>query len=243
MSSIEIKNLTIKRKDFELLCPKLTIKENEKVAILGENGSGKTTLLLALTGNIEKFSGSIELFGKPILSYRESKRAKLVSFLPQFSDMLFNNSVFDVVLLGRYAQNGGVFTKQDIEKTKSILYGFDLLKFKDKGYYELSGGEKRRVMVAKTINQDALIDVFDEPFANMDIKHSIKILKMIQKRQKTTIASLHDINFALAFFDRIIALKGGKIIFDGAKDEITKEVVDEVYEINSRIVDNRFIFV
>ncbi len=242
MCSIRIDNLFIKRGNFKLKCEHLFINKGEKVAVLGENGSGKTTFLLAVSGNVENFEGKIELFDKAILSYKEKERAKLISFLPQFGDILFNNTVFDVVLLGRYGQNNGIFRKDDFNKTEKMLSDFDLMKFKNRGFHELSGGEKRRVFLAKTMNQEAVIDILDEPFANMDIKYSLYMLEIMQKMKKTTIASLHDINIAMVFFDRLIVFKKGEIIFDGPKSSITKEVVDEAYEVSCRILDNRFMF-
>ncbi len=243
MAEIEIKNLTIEQGDFKLRCDKLSINKEEKVAILGENGSGKTTLLLAISGNMPIQNGSVYLCSKPVSYYKGKEKAKMISFLPQFSDVLFNMDVFNAVLYGRYAQTESIFTMDDYKQTKHIISTFDLEHLKTRGYHELSGGEKRRVMIAKTINQNAKIDILDEPFANMDIKHSLHILKYLKENKKTIIASVHDINLAIAFFDRIVILKKGKIIFNDKTDRIDKEIVDEAYEVDSNVCNARFLFV
>lgn len=154
MAKLEALNVSLKRDRFVLHIDKWTVEDKEKVAVLGENGSGKTTLLEVLSGNLKADKGCVLVDGKDIGRLNKKEKARIVSFLPQFSDVLFSQSVYDIVLLGRYPYSKGYFTDEDKTKTLEVLREFDLLDVKDVGYFELSGGQKRRVMIARSINQD-----------------------------------------------------------------------------------------
>ncbi len=241
MCLIDVNGLNVEFGDFKLNYDRLCIEESLKIAIIGENGSGKSTLLLALSGNLH-YQGDIKLLSKQISLYSNKQKAKHIAFLPQFSDILFGFSVFEVVLFGRYANVGLAFNKEDYDATYKTLGLFNLTKLKDRSYKTLSGGEKRRVMIARTFNQNAEIFMLDEPFANLDIKHTLNIIKTFKTINKTIIASIHDINLAVCFFDIAIVLKKGKVLFSDSVYKLNKEVVDEAYEIDCRIHNNRFMF-
>ncbi|WP_022670044.1 ABC transporter ATP-binding protein [Hippea alviniae] len=239
MKAVEIENLSIERESFSLKIKKLTIEEGQKVAILGENGSGKTTLLLAIAGFIES---NIRVFSKDISNLKPIDKASILSFLPQFSDFSLNSTAFKVVLLGRYHIKNGLFDEEDLKNTEEILEKLKMKHLARKQFKALSGGQKRLILIAKTINQDSKVMVFDEPLSSVDIKYSKIVAEYLKSLRKTIISSVHDINLALAYFDRVIILKDGRIIFDDSPNKITKEVIDEAYEINSISCSNRFIF-
>ncbi len=229
---IEIKNLKFCLEKFKLEIDFLKIEKNQKVAVLGENGSGKTTFLNLLSG-FYKTEKSIKILDKFIEDINFHERAKLISYLPQFPDILFNFSVFETVLFGRYPHlKGFSYSKEDFEKTERILEKFSLEKFKHKSFAKLSGGEKKRVMLARALNQESEILLFDEPFANLDIKHSVEFLKILKDIKKTVICSIHDINLAVNGFKRFIFFKKGKIIYDIEKEELNEKILFEVFEVN-----------
>ncbi|AEA34556.1 ABC transporter ATP-binding protein [Hippea maritima] len=242
MAKLEVFNLKLKRNRFELSVDRLVIENTEKIAVLGENGSGKTTLLEVISGNLKDYSGNVLIDGSDIEQLKKKTKARMVSFLPQFTDVLFSQTVYELVLLGRYPHSSGYFTEQDKKKTLEVLEEFGLLDIKDVGYFELSGGQKRRVMIARTVNQDAALSIFDEPFANLDIKHSLSILNRMSLTKKTIIASIHDVNLAVAFFDRIIILKNGSIIFLGKPLDLNTEVLHEAFGVDFKSCSDRFVF-
>ncbi len=239
MRAIEIENLLIKRDNFTLNIKKLNIEEKEKVAILGENGSGKTTLLLAIAGFL---NSNIRVFSKEISKLKPLKRASYISFLPQFSDFSLDSDTFRVILLGRYPTKEGLFDKEDIKKTEEIIEKLKIKHLAEKRFKNLSGGQKRLALIAKTINQDSKVMVFDEPLSYIDVKYSKIVAEYLKSLNKTVISSVHDINLAIAYFDRIIILKKGRVIFDNIPSKLDKETIDEAYEIDSINCNNRFVF-
>jgi iron complex transport system ATP-binding protein len=240
---LTINNLYFERKDFKIKVPHLKLITGEKVALLGENGSGKSTLFNILTGLITNIKGSIAYNGQLLNKISILNRARIFAYLPQFFDVIFNFTVFDIVLFGRfpYLWKHNI-TKDDRTKTDAMLKKFNLEDLKHKKWEEISGGEKKRTIIAKTLNQETDIIFFDEPMSMLDIKHQIFFLQLISSFDKLIITSAHNINLAKDYFDRFIFLKKGSIIADLKRNEINEEILSKTFDVNVKSTNNFFIF-
>jgi len=233
MANIKIKDLFYHRSDFSLAISSLVIHEGEKVALMGENGCGKSTLIHLLAGLIQPSNTSIFYDSEPLRTIPHNKRAHLFSVLPQFSDISFPFTVFDVAILGRFIHLvGSDYQQQDKDKTTDVLERLDILKYRDRSFAELSGGEKRRVMIARVLNQEAPIVFLDEPNASLDIRHTLDIFEHLQQLPQTVVTSMHDVNLAMRYFDRFLFFKNGGIMFDVLRKDVTTELLAEVYDVS-----------
>lgn len=231
MAELRVENLRFSRGDFQLQLDDLTVQPGEKVAILGENGCGKSTLLQLLCG---------VLHGKGKICYDDQilnripvpARAQIFSLLPQFSEVIFPFSVAEVVLFGRFPHaQGNSFSSADKQLSEQQLAKLDLLHLRDRQFNQLSGGEKRRVMLARVLNQQAPIIYLDEPNAGLDIRHTLEIFELLTARNETVIAPVHDINLAERFFERFLLLKKGRLLADVPREQLTPELLTETYDV------------
>ncbi|GAB7140971.1 ABC transporter ATP-binding protein [Deferribacterales bacterium RsTz2092] len=235
MELICLKDIRLVRGDWVLALNALEISAGEKVAILGENGSGKTTVLQIIAGLL-KASGQIELVSDGSVyswhSLGAEERAKHLSYLPQRTDVLFNLNVSDIVRL-RY---GVPFSAARLEEVVNIL---SLAGLMSRRYSELSGGERRRVMLVRALLSDAPFVLLDEPTAPFDMRHTEQTMRYLMSLPCAVVASIHDINVAARYFTRFILLKEGKIIFDGG--QLNAEKLEETYNMPIRTCGNHFI--
>ncbi len=231
MAELRVENLKFSRGDFLLHLDDLTIEPGEKVAILGENGSGKSTLLQLLCGVLQG-KGKISYAGRDLPKIPVAERARLFSLLPQFSEVIFPFSVEEVVLFGRFPHaQGNSFSDEDKKFSEQQLAKLDLLQLRDRQFNQLSGGEKRRVMLARVLNQQAPIIYLDEPNASLDIRHTLEIFELLTGRPETVISPVHDINLAERFFERFLLLKEGKLLADVSRDQLSPQLLTETYDV------------
>ncbi len=231
MAELRVENLEFSRGDFRLQLDKLQIQPGEKVAVLGENGSGKSTLLQLLCGVLHG-TGKIFYAGQGLQNIPVAQRARLFSLLTQFSEVIFPFSVEEVVLFGRFPHaQGNSFSAEDRSLSEQQLEKLDLLQLRDRQFNQLSGGEKRRVMLARVLNQQAPIIYLDEPNASLDIRHTLEIFELLRDRDETVISPVHDINLAERFFERFLLLKQGQLLADVRREELTPELLTETYDV------------
>lgn len=231
MAELRVENLQFRRGDFNLQLDQLQIQPGEKVAILGENGSGKSTLLQLLCGTLHG-QGKIFYGERPLPKIPIAERAHLFSLLPQFSEVIFPFSVEEVVLFGRFPHSqGNSFSEEDKKLSEEHLTKLDLLQLRHRQFNQLSGGEKRRVMLARVLNQQAPIIYLDEPNASLDIRHTLEIFELLTSRNEMVISPVHDINLAERFFERFLLLKQGKLLADVSREQLTPELLTETYDV------------
>lgn len=222
-----------------------SIKKSSICAILGPNGSGKSTLLKVLDKLLKPQKGTVLIENENLDKLSLRMAAKKIAYLSQETDISFSFSVFDIVLAGR-AHNVGYLSQpsiQDLEiAQKAIsLVGIDHLK--NKIYTQLSGGQKRLVLIAQTIAQQAKILLFDEPTNHLDFSNQYVILNLIKNLIKnnhlTAIITLHDPNLAVWFSDTIIMIKNGSLLNYGpTKTIMTAQNLSELYDEKITILNN-----
>nr|WP_078556726.1 heme ABC transporter ATP-binding protein [Bacillus alkalicellulosilyticus] len=194
-----------------------SVKIGEILGILGPNGSGKTTLMNMITGAIPVIKGQIYLYDKPITSYSSKELARIVAVLPQKTHTAFSYSVYEVVSLGRYPYQKGlfqVFTEEDASVVEQAMRQTGVWHYKDKPLQSLSGGEQQRVMLARALAQQPKLLLLDEPTNHLDISYQMSLLDTLknwsQENELTVISILHDVNMASMYCDRLLLLDKGK---------------------------------
>lgn len=211
-----------------------TVADGEMVALLGPNGTGKTTLLRTLNGILARSGGTVLLDGHE--STRCSRRdiARFFGYVPQRGEML-RLTVFDAVLLGRRPHLGWTVEERDLEKVGAALEALALEPLALRYLDELSGGEFQKVLIARALVQEPKMLLLDEPTSSLDLKNQMDILAtlkhVVRGHGMSALASLHDLNTALRFADRLLLLRGGIIMAACTPDELTSATIEAVYDV------------
>lgn len=200
----------------------------EVAAIIGPNGAGKTTLLRVVTRELTTASGRVQLAGQPQAEWSLAQRARQLAALPQSSSLNFPFTVAEVVALGRSPHSTGQAI--DAAIVTAALSALDMTHLRDRLYTHLSGGEKQRAQLARVMAQiwraedaGARLLLLDEPTASLDLGHQQQLMQCVRDFAAQGVAVLmvlHDLNLALSFADRLLALQCGRLIADGPAAEV-----------------------
>ncbi|MED3662233.1 ABC transporter ATP-binding protein [Ureibacillus sp. FSL K6-8385] len=235
---IEIKGLTKKYGNKPVVSDvSLTIRPHAITSFIGPNGAGKSTLLSMVSRLIDADTGEVLLDNKNVKSWKSSELAKRVSILKQSNFLNVRLTVRELVSFGRYPYSKGRLTPEDEQYVEKAIEYMNLKEIEDKYLDQLSGGQRQRAFIAMVIAQDTDYILLDEPLNNLDMKHSVQIMKilrqLVDELGKTVVIVLHDINFASVYSDYIVALKNGKVVKNGPTDEIiNSEALREIYDMN-----------
>ena len=226
----------------------LELSQGEVGILLGKNGSGKTTLFKTLLGLVKPQKGSIAFQGENILKLNRLQRARRIGYVPQ--DIQFGAlTVFDSVLMGRISYFGIRAGKEDYEAVEKLLADMGLLELAHRNVEELSGGERQKIAIARAMAQEPQMMVFDEPTGNLDIANEQLIIREAKKLAKekniAILASLHDLNQALALGDKFFFLKDGIVKYAGGKEVFTPEVIKDIFDADVELLekDERMVIV
>ena len=208
----------------------------EFCGIVGPNGSGKTTLLKLLSKLIKPVEGSIELGGRDLAGMSVREMAKEVAVVPQETSITFPFRVIEVVLMGRAPYLGGFRFEgpEDLEIARRAMELTGINRLADRYFFELSGGEKQMVIIARALAQQAGVMLLDEPTAFLDIRHQVEIYDLIKglnlEKGLTVVSVLHDLNLASLYCDWLIMLDRGRVYRMGKAEEVlTYANIREVY--------------
>lgn len=242
---IKIKELSFSYGEREILnALEVHIKKGKMTGILGPNGCGKSTFLKNILGYLSPNSGEVIFNGKNAIELSKKDKAKIISLVPQKSNLMTNMSVKDFVLMGRLPHlksNWSGYSFDDLKKVEDNLRMLDLEKFSERVAVSLSGGEFQRVLLARALTQDPEILLLDEPTSALDLNHAVELLNKVKnlvlKKSLTSVAVLHDLNLAAMFCDELIMMKDGVIKFHGTPEEVlTESNLKEVYNLKSRVI-------
>ena len=245
MTELSLKNISITGR---LMDACLHLKAGELVVILGPNGAGKTTLLKTAMGLIEPDSGQVFCAGINSQALSPIERARHISYLPQIRPMAWPNTVRDVVALGRYSHGASLGRLKQADKiaVDAAIAACDLGHLSARRVDNLSGGELARMHCARAFAAQAPLLIADEPVAALDLRHQFRIMDLMQDyvtQGGGALIVLHDINLAAKYADRLIWIKGGRIIAKGSpKATLTPERLAQIYDIRAR-VDGKDIWV
>lgn len=220
----------------------LTVNDGDFLCIIGLSGAGKSTLLRSINKMHTIQSGSILVNGDDI-SKAKGKKLRLIrrniGMIFQSFNLVSRSSVYKNVLAGRVGYHStfstlfGIYSKNE---KMLALQSLDKLGILDKAFIradQLSGGQQQRVALARALTQEPKIILADEPVASLDPVTTISVMDDFAKINRefgiTIVANMHHVDLAIKYANRIIGIKAGKIVFDGTSDEITDEVLFNIY--------------
>lgn len=217
-----------------------SVQEGEIFGIIGPNGSGKTTLMQLISRGLSPFSGRVSLLSKDVKDYHPKEFARLVAVLPQNGEVSFSYTVKEIVALGRYAHQIGLFnftTPTDEEVIEQAMKETNVSQFAHAAFHSLSGGERQRVLLARALAQEPKLLLLDEPTNHLDISHQMSLLDSLRswskERDLTVVAILHDLNMASLYCDRLLLLNHGETVsLEKPKHVMNEKRLQTVYEAN-----------
>ena len=222
------------------------IPKGEFAAIVGPNGSGKSTLMRCIDGILKPRKGTVFVENEDIHHFDRHARARTFGYVPQEARNTPPATVFDTVMMGRKPYIGWSAKEQDKSITAQIIKQLNMEDIAMKDVNKLSGGQRQRVFIARALAQQPNILLMDEPTANLDLRHQLEVLKLLQnvtKENITTLVAIHDLNLAAQYCSTFIMLKEGKIFASGGKEILTRENIENLYNIRVNIFhDNENVF-
>lgn len=222
----------------------LEVEPGELVGMIGPNGAGKTTLLRLIDGILTPDTGEIELDGTPVAALSSKDLSRRVAVVPQHTTLSFDFSIRDVVAMGRHPYTGrfdriGPSERQLVEAAMYRTHVHDLA---ERPFSEVSGGERKRVLIARAIAQETPAMLVDEPTASLDINHQLAVFELLEELvadEKAILAAIHDLDLAARYCDRLLLLDRGSIVAAGDPAEVlTPDLLHTAYGVETSIEEN-----
>lgn len=215
------------------------VKDGQRLCILGPNGCGKTTLLRGIMGMLP-INGSVYVDGCNIKSFSARQKGQKIAMLSQMSDTYFSYTVYETVMLGRYAhQKRGVLSSADESDRRAVRESLErvgMLEFKDRQITELSGGQLQRVFLARTFAQTPEVILLDEPTNHLDLKYQVELMNSLKEwvsaGRRCVVGVLHDINLALSFADTVLLMEQGEAKAYCAVENLDLDLVSRIYQLD-----------
>jgi len=202
-------------------------------ALVGVNGSGKSTLFKAIMGFIPAAKGDIRLLGRNV---KEALRENLVAYVPQSEevDWSFPVLVEDVVMMGRYGHMGFFrhASAADRQAVKDALTRVNMLDYRHRQIGELSGGQRKRVFLARALAQDGRVILLDEPFTGVDVKTEeqiVALLRELRDEGRVMLVSTHNLGSVPEFCDRTVLVKGTVLAYGPTETTFTRENLEKAF--------------
>ncbi|MGE7113513.1 heme ABC transporter ATP-binding protein [Lysinibacillus sp. NPDC047702] len=216
----------------------IQIREKQFVGLIGPNGSGKSTLLKNMYRLLKPENGTVLLNEQDIFKQSSKTIARNLAVVSQETPVLFDFTVHDLVSMGRTPHKKLLELDQerDFQIVKDALNQTGIAHLEKRSFSSLSGGEKKRVMVARALAQQAQILILDEPTNHLDIQHQLQLMDLIQTLHLTVVAALHDLNIAAMYCDQIYVLQKGQIVCSGTPEEVlTPTLLQDVFGVYADI--------
>lgn len=221
----------------------LEIPKGKVTVLAGPNGCGKSTLLRAIRRLHQPKSGEVRLGDLPISGLKEKELARHIGLLAQNPSAPDDMSVEELVRLGRYPHQSMLqpWSAADGEAIQAAMFGTGVSHLADRRLGSLSGGQLQRVWIAMVLAQETDIICLDEPVNHLDMAHQIDCLDLVrrlnQEHGRTVVLVLHDLNLAARYADRLVFLKDGRVVAEGAPAELmSEELIEDVFGISCRVI-------
>jgi len=227
--AVELEDLTVDLGETRALEDvTVDIEGGQFVGLVGPNGAGKTTLLRTVTGAVAPTAGQVRVHGDEVGGLASRVASRLVAAVPQDPSVAFAFDVREVVAMGRtpYRSRLGGDSRADRVAVDRALERTDTARFADRPVDEVSGGERRRVLLARALTQDTPVLLLDEPTASLDVNHQINTLELVADLAgggKTVVAAVHDLNLAARYCDRLLLLADGDLVAAGPPEAVLTE--------------------
>jgi len=239
---LDAKGITVER-DGRLLADSIDVDvpSGTFVGLLGPNGSGKSTLLKSIYRVVRPNAGMVRLDGQDMSDLDGRALARRLAVVAQESDIVFELTVRELVLLGRIPHKGNFERDSELDHAivADCLAQVGMADAMSRIVGTLSGGEKQRVLVARALAQQPEVLVLDEPTNHLDIRHQLELLDLVRGLGLTTFAALHDLNLAAEYCDHLYVLDGGRVVGSGTPAEVlTAEMIRSVFRIHASFVDH-----
>lgn len=219
----------------------LRAEQSEFVGLIGPNGAGKSTLLRALSSVLSADSGAVSLYGEDLRAMPARRVAELLALVPQIAPYTQGFTTFELVLMGRYPHLGRmqVEGRSDDRIARESMQLTETEQFAGRTIETLSGGERQRVFLARAVAQQPQVLLLDEPTANLDILHQLKILGLVRRLVDdglTSITAIHDLNLAARFCDRLVLLSDGRVAAEGTPASVlTAKTIEAVFGVRAAV--------
>jgi iron complex transport system ATP-binding protein len=221
----------------------LDVGAGEVVALVGPNGAGKSTLVRAVSGVVPVTDGTIRIDGVDVLRLRSSERARLMAVVPQAVHLPEAFSVAEIVMMGRtpHLPLWGGEGKRDCAAAWEAMRRTAVEALAERRVDELSGGERQRAVIARALAQEPRVLLLDEATAHLDLKHQVAVLELVQSLAHAhglaVLATLHDLNHAALYADRVALLAGGELRAVGAPAEVlTSAHLTAAYDLSVSVI-------
>jgi iron complex transport system ATP-binding protein len=199
----------------------LQVSAGEIVCVLGPNGAGKTTLVRVASGLLTPHRGEVQLLGEPLARRSRGDVARMLAVVEQTQEIAGSFTVRDVVSMGRAPHQGSWMraTGKDADVVDEALARCDLTALASRPARALSGGEQKRVAVARALAQEPKVLLLDEPGAFLDVRHQLDLYELlateVKERGMACLIVMHDLNVAAQFADRVVLMKNGSVVAAG----------------------------
>lgn len=211
------------------------------VGVIGPNGAGKSTLLRAMAGVLRPDEGGVWLEGADLASLSAREVAAKLALVPQLAPYAHGFTVRELVLMGRYPHLG----RFEIEGPADDRIARDAMRLTQTEEFEartldtLSGGERQRVFVSRALAQQPRVLLLDEPTANLDVLHKLRVLDLVRRlvdEGLTAVAAIHDLGMAARYCDRLILLSTGRVLAEGTPEEVLlPEIIESAFGVESAV--------
>ena len=234
---IEVDSVSFRyHQDWVLQDVSFQVRKGEFVGVIGPNGSGKTTLLKTLYRLLTPQRGDVLFDHLSLKKMSRGEIAKKIAVVAQETYPAFPFRVIEMVLMGRSPYLGHLMfeSPKDLEIAKRAMEWTEILPISQRPIDELSGGERKRVYIARALAQEPEVILLDEPTTNLDIHHQVESLDLVlslnREKGLTILMASHDLNLASEYCDRLILLQHGRIFHMGPPEEVmTQENIEKVY--------------
>lgn len=223
----------------------LAVEPRTVTALVGPNGSGKSTLLMTLARVLPRRGGQVLLDGRPIGDHSSTEVARRLGVLPQTAVAPTGATVRELVEQGRYPQLGAwaMLRRRDDAAMAHALALTGLTALADRRLDTLSGGERQRAWIAMTLAQETGVLLLDEPTTYLDVRHQLDLMRLVEhlrdEHAMTVVMVLHDLNQAARHADRIVAMRDGRVVADGAPAAVlTSDTLRAVFDVDAVVIDD-----
>ena len=240
--TLEVRNLQFAyKKNRVLLGVDLEAEAGQCVCLLGQNGAGKTTLFRCLLGLLDNYRGEIYLDGKISRRLTARQLAKKIAYIPQAHAPIFNYGVFETVLMGTNIHRDKLRSPGRDERNIAweMLELMNITHLAERGYAEISGGERQLALIARALAQKSRVLVMDEPTANLDYGNQFRVMRQVKELAKKgylVVLSTHNPEHALLYADKALVLKEGVAMMCGEPEKVlSPALIEKVYGVTADI--------